>query len=62
MIDIPKEIKKYLVRDEVVEEKVRFKGQTAYASTNALFIKKGSTVRDISYSHISSNELKSKPE
>jgi len=59
MIDIPKDIEKYLVRDEVVEKKFKLRGQTAYASTNRLFIKKGGTVRDISYAHISSIEYKS---
>jgi len=42
MIDISKDIEKYLVKDKVVEKKFRLKGQTAYASTNRLFIKKGS--------------------
>ena len=62
MIDIPKDIEKYLIRDEVVEEKFILKGQTAYASTNRIFIKKGSTIRDISYTHISSIEFKSSPQ
>ena len=61
MIDIPKDIEKYLVRDEVVEKKFSLRGQTAYASTNRIFFKKGSTVRDISYTHISSIEFKSNP-
>ena len=61
MIDIPKDIEKYLVKDEVVEKQFRLKGQTAYASTSRLFFKKGSTVRDINYSHISSIEFKSNP-
>jgi len=61
MIDIPKDIEKYLIKDEVVEREFRLTGQTAYASTNRLFIKKGSTVRDISYNHISSIEFKSSP-
>ena len=61
MIDLPKDIEKYLVKDEVVEEKFRLKGQTAYATTKRLFIKRGSTVIDISYAHISSIEYKSSP-
>ncbi len=61
MIDTPKDIKKYLVRDEVVEKEFILEGQTVYATTNRLFIKKGSSVRDISYAHISSIELVSKP-
>lgn len=62
MIDIPKDIEKYLIKDEIVEKKFRLKGQTAYASTNRLFFKKGGTVRDISYAHISSIEFKSRPQ
>jgi hypothetical protein len=62
MIDIPKDIEKYLVKDEIVEKKFRLKGQTAYASTGRLFIKRGSTVRDVSYPHISSIEFKSRPQ
>jgi len=61
MIDIPKDIEKYLVKDEVVEKKFSLRGQTAYASTSRIFFKKGSTVRDISYTHISSIEFKSNP-
>jgi hypothetical protein len=62
MINIPKDIAKYLVRDEIVEKEFILKGQKAYASTNRLFIKKGGTVRDFSYNHISSIEFKSKPQ
>ena len=62
MIDIPKDIEKYLVRDEIIEKRFKLRGQTAYASTNRLFIKKGSTVRDISYAHISSIEFNSRPQ
>ena len=62
MIDTPKDIDKYLVKDEVVEKKFRLKGQTAYATTNRIFFKKGSTIRDIGYAHISSIELKSSPQ
>lgn len=60
MIDIPKDIEKYLVRDEVVEKRFKLKGQTAYASTSRIFFKKGNTVRDISYAHISSIAFKSR--
>ena len=62
MIDIPKDIEKYLVRDEVVEKRFKLKGLTAYASTNRIFFKKGNTVRDISYVHISSIAFKSSPQ
>lgn len=59
MLDIPKDIEKYLVRDEIIEKVFKLNGQTAYASTNRMFFKRGGTVRDISYAHISSIEFKS---
>ena len=37
------------------------KDQTVYASKNRLFLTKGNKVRDISYIHISSIELETKP-
>ena len=61
MIDIPKNVEKYLVRDEVIEKKFNLRGQTAYASSSRIFFIRGSTVRDIGYTHISSIELKSQP-
>ncbi len=61
MIDIPKDIEKYLVGDETVDNQFGLKDQAVYASTSRLFFKKGNTVRDISYAHISSIGFKSKP-
>ncbi len=62
MIDVPKEIEKYLVRDEFIEKEFKLDKQwTAYASTRRMFLKKGSTVRDIDYNHISSIQFKSNP-
>ncbi|MFC1978126.1 hypothetical protein ACFLWS_07710 [Chloroflexota bacterium] len=60
MIDIPKDIQKYLVSDEVVEREFKLTRKTVYASTNRMFIKKGRNVKDISYAHISSIEYDSK--
>ena len=62
IVDIPKDIEKYLIKDESVEKKFKLHGQTAYASTSRLFVKKGSAVRDISYAHISSIEFKTRPQ
>jgi hypothetical protein len=59
MIKVPRDIAKYLVRDEIVEKEFILTGQKAYASSSRLFIKRGSTIRDISYPHISSIEYKS---
>ncbi|MFC2038335.1 hypothetical protein ACFLUG_00990 [Chloroflexota bacterium] len=71
MIEPPKDIKKYLARDEFIEQVFDLKGMTAYASENRIFFKKnkkflfidigiGGTVRDINYAHISSIEYQSK--
>ena len=46
MIDTPKVIEKYLVRDEIIERQFNLQNRTAYASTRRLFIKKGNTVLD----------------
>ncbi len=56
MIYVPKDVKQYLIRDEIVDKQFDLKDQTVFTSTNRLFIKKGNTVRDISYAHISSIE------
>ena len=61
MIDLPKDIEKYLVSDEVVEKQFTLKNCTAYASTNRLFFKKGNKIRDIDYNHISSIGYESRP-
>lgn len=66
VIDVPSEIKKYLVQDETIEKffflrnRFAFRGDDLYASNKRLFIKKGDTLRDISYEHISSIEFKQK--
>ena len=58
MEDIPKDIEKYLVKDEIIEISFKLHGCSVYASDRRLFLKKGNTVRDFSYSHISSIEFK----
>ena len=58
MIYIPKDVKQCLIRDEIVDKQFDLKDQTVFTSTKRLFIEKGNTVRDISYSYISSMELK----
>ncbi|MFC1990670.1 hypothetical protein ACFLU9_00765 [Chloroflexota bacterium] len=61
-MDIPKDIEKYLVRDEVIEKEFKLDNQwTAYTSTRRMFLKKGGTVRDIDYNHISSIKFTSNP-
>jgi len=57
MEDIPKDIEKYLVKDEIVEKRFNLKGCTVFATNKRLFIKKGNLVRDIDYGHISSIEF-----
>ncbi len=59
MEHIPKDIEKYLVKDEIVEKRFNLKeGCAVFATNKRLFIKKGNLVRDIDYSHISSIEFK----
>ena len=61
-MDVPKEIEKYLIRDEAVEKEFKLDKQwTAYASTRRMFLKKRSTVRDVDYNHISSIQFTSNP-
>ena len=58
-MDAPSSITKFLVADEIIERDFRLNGgKSLYASNKRLFIKKGSTVRDIDYKHISSIEIK----
>ena len=58
-MNVPKEIEKYILKDEFVEKEFHLKkGYSLYASNRRLFIKKGNMIRDIDYPHISSIELK----
>ena len=61
MINTPYGIVQCLIKDEVIERQFKLKGLTAYASTHRLFIQKGNTIRDISYTRIASIEFKSRP-
>jgi hypothetical protein len=60
MIDIPKDVEKYLVKDEIVDNKFDLNDYFVFTSTFRMFIKGTYTVRDIAYSHISSLELQTK--
>jgi len=61
---IPRDVEKYLVRDEIIEKEYYLRGRFAlvghkvYASNKRLFIKRGNSIRDIDYNHVSSIELK----
>jgi hypothetical protein len=61
---IPKEIGKYLVRDEIIEKEFHLRGRfeltgyKVYVSNKRLFIRRGNSIRDIDYNHIASIELK----
>jgi hypothetical protein len=61
---VPRDIEKYLVRDEIVEKeyylrrRLSLTGHKVYASNRRLFIKRRNFVRDVDYGHISSIELK----
>jgi len=59
MIKIPKEIEKYLLKDEIVEQSFKLRGCFVFASDRRLFQKEGKTIRDFTYNHISSIEFKS---
>ena len=58
MIEIPEDVTKYLVKDEIVDKRFDLNQQTVFTSAKRLFIKRGSTVKDFSYSHVSDVELK----
>ena len=52
-MEVPKEIEKYLVKDEVVEEEFKLdQNLSAYASTIRIILRKRDTLRDIDYQHI----------
>ena len=61
---VPKEIEKYLVKDEIIEKEFYLRGRLAltgykvYASNKRLFIMQRNSIKDIDYNHISSIELK----
>lgn len=57
---IPKEIKKYLAKDEFVERRFNLKGCRVYATSKRLLELAGRSVRDYDYNHISSISYTSK--
>ena len=61
MIDVPKYLEQYLVGDEIIEKRFKLKDRNVFASKRRLFLTKSNKVRDISYTHISSIELDTKP-
>jgi len=59
-MQIPEDIAKHLMKDEIVDRQFDLKEQIVFTSTNRVFIKRGNFVRDIGYDHISSIELRVK--
>jgi len=57
MKNIPKDIEKYLIKDEVIEKHFKLRDCAAYASNKRLFVKKGNNIREFDYNHISSIEF-----
>jgi hypothetical protein len=63
-MDVPKDIEKYLVKNETIEKEFKLRGlfgltgPKVYASNKRLFIKQGDSIRDIDYNHVSSIALK----
>jgi len=51
---VPREIEKYLTRDEAFERQYNLRDATVYILNKRLLIKKGHLIRDIDYSHIKS--------
>lgn len=56
MINIPEDVKKYLLKDEVVDKQFELGEHNVFATANRIFVKTGDTVRDINFTHISSIE------
>jgi len=51
---IPREIEKYLTRDEAFERQYNLRDATVYILNKRLLIKKGRLIRDVEYGHIKS--------
>ena len=61
-MEVPKEIQKYLVKDEVVEKEFKLdQNSSAYASTIRIILRNRDTLRDIDYQHISSIQFRTRP-
>jgi hypothetical protein len=59
-VQIPEDIAKYLIKDEIIDRQFDLKEQIVFTSTKRMFIKRGNFIRDIGYDHISSIELQEK--
>ena len=57
-MDTPEVIKKYLVRDEIVEELYELNKLNVFTTNVRVLIQKGRDIKDISYAYISSIERK----
>jgi hypothetical protein len=61
-MEVPKEIEKYLVKDEVVEKEFKLdQNLSAYASSTRILLRKRDILRDIDYQHISSIQFRNRP-
>ena len=61
-MEVPKEIQKYLVKDEVIEKEFKLdQNLKAYASTFRIILRNRDTLRDIDYQHISSIQFRNRP-
>jgi len=55
---VNEDIEQFMVEDEVIQKSFKLSGCTAYASNKRLIVKKGSTVTNYDYDHISSISFK----
>lgn len=55
---LPTEIEGFLTKDEIVERQFSLKERRVFATNKRLIVKEAGSVRDFSYSHISSIEYK----
>jgi len=54
METVPRELEKYMTRDEVIEASFRLSNCRVWATNKRLFVKMGRRIQDIDYRHISS--------
>lgn len=55
---VDRDIKQFMVEGEVIQKSFKLSGCTAYASNKRFIVKKGSTITDYDYDHISSISFK----
>jgi hypothetical protein len=60
MVSIPEDVKKYLLKDEVIDKQFELGDRNVFASANRIFIKMDNTVIDFSFAHISNIEWQEK--